>query len=259
MRALRLIRLARRQRRRRRLGQPARRRIILHIGAHKTGTTYIQHTLEANRARLPLAFEVVPRRLRELHELTLMATRAQNAEKARAFEAALHQNAMQLAARFDQVENLLITHEGLPGPLPGRAGLQGIYPYAHILLPPVIAGLSKTGAEVTVVFYKRAYTDWKASLYRYRFRDTPARRYRPKNFSGRTGLPENWQEPVQRLRHCLPPDSLNVISYEDDRASGLLGRELYRIWGLPETEINDLRRLPPRNVSRDETRHDHQF
>ena len=259
MRALRLIRLARRQRRRRRLGQPARRRIVLHIGAHKTGTTYIQHMLEANRATLPLAFEVVPRRLKELQALTVMTADPRDAAQAARLAPALQATAARLAERFARVENLLITHEGLPGPLPGRQALPGLYPFAQLLLPPLIAGLESGGAEVSLVLYTRAFRDWQASLYRYRFRDRPGRRYAPRRFAERTGLPDGWDELLARLETALAPGSLRVVSYEQDRAGGLLGRALYRHWGLSEAEIATLRRLPPQNVSRPETRHDRDF
>lgn len=259
MRALRLIRLARRQRRRRRIAAPGRRRIVLHIGAHKTGTTYIQHTLEAGRAGLPLDFELVPRRLKELHALTAMAADAHDAPAAERMAPELRATAARLAARFSRVGNLLISHEGLPGPLPGRQMLPGLYPFAQLLLPPMVAGLAEGGAEVSVVLYLREFRDWQASLYRYRFRDQPQRQYGPRRFAERTGLPGNWDGLLERLDAALPEGCLYVVSYEADRASGLLGRALYRHWGLDEAAIAALPRLAPKNVSRPETRHDRHF
>ena len=80
---LRQFRLLRRQLRRRFAAAPAARRIFVHIGAHKTGTTYIQQTLEANRARLPLAFEVVPRRQHQLARLARIAANVRTDQDSR--------------------------------------------------------------------------------------------------------------------------------------------------------------------------------
>ncbi len=231
----------------------------MHIGAHKTGTTYIQHMLEANRAALPLAFETVPRRQKNLREITRLTSSAQT--KAAAQEAAPHlrAEAAALARRFDRVENLMISHEGLPGPLPGRSQFKGLYPHAGLLLPPIIDGLRSGGAEVRVVFYKRRFKDWQASLNRYRFQDDPSRAYSPKRFAERTGLPDSWKDFLDRLKLALGDVPLLVVSYEQDRETGLLGTALLQEFGLSPAQIAGLKRLPPQNVSRPETQHDYQF
>lgn len=239
--------------------RPKARRIILHIGAHKTGTTYIQQTIEANRARLPLCMEMVPRRQGHLHHLTRIAASIQDATAFAAAEAELQSTARRLAKRFDRVDTLLISHEGLPGPMPGREQFPGLYPMAHLLIPAIVCGLEQSGARVSVVLYKRRYHDWKASLYRYRFRETPGRAYHPARFAARSGLPEDWQEMIARLRRALPKESLQVVSFEQDRETGFLGTALYDQLGLSPTEIGAFWRLPAQNVSRPETRHDSQF
>jgi len=256
---LRLIRLGRRQLRRRFRPGPSKRRIVLHIGAHKTGTTYIQHMMEANRSRLPLAYETVPRRQRHLHALTQMTAGAQTDVAAAELSETLTQTAAQLANRFSRVETLLITHEGLPGPLPGRKMFKGLYPQAQNLLPPIVKGLQQSGAEVVVVFYKRRFRDWQASLYHYRHIDNPERAYHPARFAERTGLPDDWTDVITRMRDPLPGVEFHVVSYEKDRASGLLGRALLTLLGLSDDQIALLRKLPPKNVSREKTRHDFQF
>ncbi len=256
---LRQSRLLRRQLRRRASPRPANRRIILHIGAHKTGTTYIQQTLETNRARLPLGFETVPRRSRHLHDMAEAIASAQSEEVAHALLPTLRSQAKKLGEQFNRVETLLITHEGLPGPLPGRKQFKGLYPFAHLFLPAIVAGLSECRAEVSVVFYKRRFRDWQASLYRYRFRENPERAYSPVRFAERTGLPEDWQGLIGRLEEALPDTHLKIFSFEKDRATGFLGTALFSECGLNAAEIAALRRVKAKNVSRDDTRHDTHF
>lgn len=253
------IRLARRQFYRRLARRPRVRRILIHIGAHKTGTTYIQHTMEANRAQLPLGFETVPRRHPDLHRLTAICASSQTDEAAQNAHAILRQHACRIGQRFNRVENLLITHEGLTGPLPGQPKFQGLYPKAHLLLPPIIEGLQDSDAEVSVIFYKRRFRDWQASLYRYRHRDHPERRYNQARFAERTGLPGSWDDFLDRLKAALPDIAVHVFSYEKDRATGFLGTALFRQLGLTDGQIAKMNRLPPKNVSRDSMQHDYQF
>ncbi len=259
MPGLRQPQLLRRQARRLLRPKPAGRRIILHIGAHKTGTTYIQNTLRANRTRLPLKFETVPRKDPDLDQITLMVAAMRSAAEVDAATADLSALAQAIGHKFRRVQSLLITHEGLPGPLPGNRRVSGLYPFAHLILPPIIKGLRHSGAEVSVVLYTRRFRDWQASLYRYRFSDQPGRGYNPDRFAARTGLPGGWQDLLARLRTALGEVPFHVVSYEKDRRSGLLGQALYRHMGLSDSDITRLRRLPPVNVSRPHTKSDRQF
>jgi len=252
-------RIRRRQFRRLFHAPPARQHVTVHIGAHKTGTTYIQRTLDLNRTRLPLTFETVPRRERHLAAITDLTAGCQTPGACAAAASNLEQAARGLLKRYRRVENLLITHEGLPGPLPGRPRFRGLYPMAQHLLPPIIRGLRANGAEVSVVFYKRRFRDWQASLYRYRFIKQPGRGYNPARFAARTGLPGDWSDLIARLQGALGDTPLHVISYEQDRRTGLLGRALYQIAGIEDADIDALIRPAPQNVSRAHTKTDRQF
>ncbi len=259
MRHLRRNRVLRRQLLRWLQPRPTTRRIVLHIGPHKTGSTYIQRTIEANRPNLPANFETVSRHDRRLQRLKTLTSDARNARDAARIAPQLTKIANGLARRFGRVEHLLISHEDLCGPMPGRAGILGLYPLAHLMIPAIVKGLAQSGAQVQLVFYKREFSDWRTSLYRYLFRDNPERGYHPRRFAERVGLPPGWPEFIKALRLALPEDTLNVVSYEEDRESGLLGRALFARLGLTDAEIEALHRLPPQNVSRPETLHDHQF
>jgi len=256
---LRQSRLKRRQFRRHLRPAPENRRITLHIGAHKTGTTYIQRTLDINRLRLPLTFETVTRRDTDLYKLTDMAAGIRTPEAATAAQEALFEAARSLSRRFCRVRSLIITHEGLPGPLPGRPMFKGLYPLAGHILPPIVNGLRADGADVSVVFYTRRFRDWQASLYRYRFINQPGRGYNPARYAARTGLPENWDDLIARLRAGLGKTPLRIVSYEADRKSGFLGRALYQQAGMDDGLIARLKRPPPQNVSRPHTKTDRQF
>lgn len=215
--------------------------------------------MELNRARIPLSFEYVPRRQRELHRLTQLSAGANTVERAQTRTKDITETAARLAMRFQRVENLLISHEGLQGVMPGREMPLGLYPFAHVVIPAMVKGFEHAGVEVKLVFYTRDFADWQTSLFRYRFRAEPGREYFPQNFAKRTGLPRDWDGLIYRLTAALPAGCLRVISYEEDRESGLLGRELYRAIGLTEPQVASLRRPPAQNVSRAETHHDAEY
>jgi len=141
------------------------RRVIIHAGFHKTGTTSLQQTLRANRAALRPDIRLVLRpgmtalceaaraysRTREDYDLGLVK-----------YEAALLIEAL----AEEQATTLILTSEDLGGHMPGRYGLHG-----YGATPDLIRALSvafKAAAPddaLTFFFTTRAPDAWLRSCY----------------------------------------------------------------------------------------------
>jgi hypothetical protein len=141
------------------------RRIILHAGFHKTGTTSLQQTLRANRHALRPDIRLVLRpgmtalcecarafsRSREDYDLGLVK-----------YEAAMLMQALEA----EQATTILITSEDLCGDMPGRHGLHGYGAAPHLMRALALA--IKTVApddELTFFFTSRAADPWLRSCY----------------------------------------------------------------------------------------------
>lgn len=243
------LRLRRRQIRRILMRRPEQRKIVLHLGVHKTGTTTIQRTLQVSRSRLPINTEVVPRTNKRLAEMAAITNDIRNVADAEAASTALELLATQLAGNFSMVERLLISHEDLLGVLPGKGDIKGLYPFAETFLPPLISGLQKMGASVEVVIYVRDFKDWQRSIFRHLNRADPTRRYAPRKFAERHDLPGNWSVFRSQIATALSSVPVHFVQFEDDRSTGTLGTALYRYLGLSVEERSRLHSLPAQNVS----------
>jgi hypothetical protein len=242
-------------------GQGARpaaaRLIVLHIGPHKTATTFIQTMAEANRPRLPPGLEVIPRGQPDLARLARLVHGLRRPAEARALAPALGRAAARLERLTRDAARTLVSHEDLAGALPARHGIRGLYPFAELVLPAIVAGLGSGGARVEVVLYRRAFGDWLGSIHRqkgHRQKGRPAAAaFAPRRFAAAHGLPFNWQGYHTRLGRVLPEGCLQVLSFEEERDAGLPGRGLWLRLGLDDAAIAALERVAPQNVRRSAT------
>ena len=148
------------------------RRIIIHAGFHKTGTTSLQQTLRANRAALRPDVRLVLRpgmtalcesarafsRSREDYDLGLVK-----------YEAALLAEALQ----DEDANTIIITSEDLSGHMPGRHGLHGYGATPHLMRALSVAFKAAAPEdEVTFFFTTRAPDPWLRSCYAQHLRAT---------------------------------------------------------------------------------------
>lgn len=141
------------------------RRIIIHAGFHKTGTTSLQQTLRANRAALRPDIRLVLRpgmaalcesaraysRSREDYDLGLVK-----------YEAALLAEELQ----EEDANTILITSEDLSGHMPGRHGLHGYGATPHLMRALSVAfKAAAPDDELTFFFTTRAADPWLRSCY----------------------------------------------------------------------------------------------
>lgn len=141
------------------------RRVIIHAGFHKTGTTSLQQTLRANRAALRPDIRLVLR-----PGMTALCESARAYSRTREdydlgfvkYEAALLAEAL----HDDGARTVLLTSEDLSGHMPGRHSLHG-----YGAAPDLIRALSVAfraaapDAELSFFFTTRAAEPWLRSCY----------------------------------------------------------------------------------------------
>lgn len=141
------------------------RRIIIHAGFHKTGTTNLQQTLRANRAALRPEIRLV---LRPGMKALCEAARAYSLTREEydlglvKYEAALLVESLQT----EQATTAIISSEDLSGHMPGRHGLHGYGATPHIMRAIWVA--FKTAAPDTALsffFTTRTQDAWLRSCY----------------------------------------------------------------------------------------------
>jgi hypothetical protein len=141
------------------------RRIIIHGGFHKTGTTSLQQTLRANRAALRPNVRLVLRpgmkalcecaraysRSREDYDLGMVK-----------YEAALLMDSL----GQEQADTLILTSEDLSGHMPGRYKLHGYSAAPHLMRALSVAfKAARPGVELTFFFTTRSADAWLRSCY----------------------------------------------------------------------------------------------
>ena len=149
------------------------RRVIVHAGFHKTGTTSAQHCLRANSKHIyPRSALVFPVHL--ANGAARMAIRHSRFKTA----ALLDQFGDDLRAVLTTIEPknrcVLITDEKLAGRMPGRDGHTGYEatPALMARAEDVICDVFGHEADVVFLFTTRDHSDWLRSTYTHNLRTT---------------------------------------------------------------------------------------
>lgn len=141
------------------------RRIIIHAGFHKTGTTSLQKTLRANRAALRPDIRLVLR-----PGMTALCESARAFSRSRQdydlglvkYEAALLAEAL----RDETATTIILTSEDLSGHMPGRHGLHGYGAAPHLMRALSVAFKAASPDDaLTFFFTTRAAEPWLRSCY----------------------------------------------------------------------------------------------
>lgn len=228
------------------------RKVILHIGTHKTGTSFIQKRLEASVGVLPKSHGIIVRKTPALEALTTTMRRLRSVEQARDSRDKIALQAQKLARECVK-PNTLISHEDILGPVPTRANIRGLYPYLEHTLPAVLHGFQVEGIGVSVVIYTREFDDWLGSVFRYRFKDRPHGVFNPKRYRANNALPDNWDGLLERVQAAVGANPLHVFTFEGDRATGNLGGNLYTLFGLSDAVQARFAPMEAQNVTSYET------
>ncbi|MBW7921800.1 MAG: hypothetical protein H3C51_06845 [Rubellimicrobium sp.] len=200
------------------------RRVIVHVGPHKTGSSALQQCLSANRDALADAG------IRFLHD------------------GVTHQAAMQLAREdFDKAEEnlraisaaisrldagtVILSQEDFAGDIPGRSLRQAIYPRLARNLRIISRALRPHA--VSFVFFLRNEDDWMRSCYhqhlkhRTRFSDIG-------EFRAHFDQPLSWQDRMDELRATFG-ERLVAVPYDPAPDAGV--RALLDIAGRPQLHL----------------------
>ncbi|MEM9428059.1 MAG: hypothetical protein AAGA32_01005 [Pseudomonadota bacterium] len=229
----------------------AERRITVHIGPHKTGSTSIQEMLRLNAWKLRPAVRVVPRSDPILGAFCAISRQHHTDAEVQDAAPALLREAARLARSCRHVDHALISHEDVLGGRPTVRGRMGLYPGAARRLGVLIDGIAAEGASVVVVFYVRTYAEWTQSLQRdlgRRATPLPSRR-----FVRRYGLAEGWEPVVAALCDAVGPERLALADFAADRDEGRMGSGLLRLVGVSERTLETVSWPPPRRVTREAT------
>ena len=141
------------------------RRILIHAGFHKTGTTHLQQTLRANRAALRPDIRLVLR-----PGMTALCESARAYSKSREDYALglVKYEAAQLIERLEgeSAKTIIISSEDLSGHIPGRHNLHG-YGAAPHLMRALSVAFAAASPDDTVAFYftTRKAEPWLRSCY----------------------------------------------------------------------------------------------
>ncbi|MEM1267278.1 MAG: hypothetical protein AAGI50_14795 [Pseudomonadota bacterium] len=232
---------------------PARpgRRITVHIGPHKTGSTSIQEMLRLNAWKLRPLVRVVPRSDPILGAFCAISRQHHTEAEVQDAAPALRREAARLARSCRHVDHALISHEDILGGRPTVRGRMGLYPGAARRLGLLIDGMTAEGASVAVVFYVRTYAEWTQSLQRdlgRRATPLPSRR-----FVRRYDLAEGWGPVLAALRNVVGPERLTLADFAADRDEGRMGAGLLRLVGVDEAALAALSWPPPRRVTQEST------
>lgn len=227
--------------------------LTIHIGPHKTGSTFIQRRMTQNRHLFGRDYQTLVKV--DLPVLSLIDAIYPLQTQAAALKAVdtIRERAFLLGKLVADTQNTLASSEDLLGPLPTRCGIVGVYPFAEITLSAMVSGLEQAGTPYQFAFYLREYKDWLRSVYRYKFRDQPDRGFAPLQFAKRNGLPASWGGILACLQQAVPAENLRILSFEQDRATGNFGQALFDLSGLPREVQTRFKPLEPVNVSQTET------
>lgn len=215
------------------------RRVILHAGFHKTGTTSLQQTLRANRAALRPDIHVLLRpamvalcesaraysRSREEYDLGLVK-----------YEAAL----LIASLQAKKATTLLISSEDLSGHMPGRHGLHGYGAAPHLMRALAVALKSAAPRdEVTFFFTTRSATPWLRSCYAQHLR--AARMvWDEADYLKRLRTSADFGKIIDLIKREVPKNALIETSLEDHANRPL---------GLAEALLDHLKLDPKRRAA----------
>ncbi len=226
-------------------------RVIFHIGPHKTGSSYIQRMMKVNADKFPETHEPILKNnplFGALHNTMLSLHTDADVDERLPLIADI---ANELAKNV-QADHTLFSDEDLMGALPTRHSVPGLYPFAPRTLATLQQTFAAHGMNVQFYHYMREYGDWMRSLHAFKFRNHP-RPFAPRKFAERHKLPKNWLDHVERMDDALGFENIQYQSYEEDRATGRFGTALWRAFGLSDDVLDSFDWIDPVNVSRPET------
>ncbi len=218
------------------------RRLIVHLGVQKTGTTSLQNFLARNRAALAGRMAVLtPTKDSPLRGVGRAATAFSLAPSA-ASEAALAQALADCMLDIAATGTTLLSHENLPGAVIGNGGTVQLYPKIAQILALVDAAFKPLVPEY--VIYTRDMPAWKRSVHGQVIRTDGYTRTLP-DFLAETEDCGDWADLAARMTAAVGP-RVTVFRLEDEPHAQFPGTQLLRHAGLTDADIAALNPIPGR-------------
>ncbi|GLK62606.1 hypothetical protein F8A10_02210 [Paracoccus kondratievae] len=219
----------------------AARRLTVHVGVQKTGSTAFHHFIKLNSARilrhLVVANELINIQTRALGRAAIAFSLNPDAGT----EAALRRTfAGILAALPAGDQPVLLTHENLAGAMPGNGGETQLFP----MLPRIARLLVKEaqGFDLSFVCYTRRQEQWLESVWAQAIR-TDGYTGTYAQFLQETAGIAGWNDLTARLADAIGADRLLCLAVEEEEHRLKPGCRLLRHAGLPDEEIAALEPL----------------
>ncbi|MEM9716706.1 MAG: hypothetical protein AAF826_09330 [Pseudomonadota bacterium] len=226
-----------------------RRDLLIHLGPHKTGSTYIQKMIVMNQDNAPANIQLIPKRGQWSTPLHKVLVEHQTPEDIGKYKDDIVESADIFGSSITS-EAALFSDEDLLGALPTRRKRKGLYPTAGLILPLIAEGLQHSGVAVRFAFFVRDYRDWLQSLHAQTYGDKD-RSYAPKTFRTRFDLPRDWTDLQNRMDASLPKGSILYFDYHAEAASHYFGQSLFKAAGLTQTHLDQFTWIKPVNTRAD--------
>lgn len=216
------------------------RRLIVHLGVQKTGSTSIQRHLRRNAdalaGRLIVRTPEEGSPMRPLGRAAIGFSLAPSDDRAQALRLAFREVLDTLPPGDAPV---LISHENLAGAMPGNGGETRLYP----ALPQIAALLLAEAREFAVDFvvYTRNQKSWRPSVWAQAVRTDGYKRSLDE-FEAETADLPGWGDLIRRMTAEVG-ECLTRFRLEDEADLLRPGRQLLRHAGLDDAQIDALEPL----------------
>lgn len=213
----------------------ATRRLVVHLGVQKTGSTAIQRHLSGNAARLaPHLLVRTPDEgtpMRPLGRAAVAYSLSPSDDSAQALRIAFRDVLDTLPANDVPV---LLSHENLAGAMPGNGGETQLYPH----LPQIAALVVNEAREFAVDFvvYTRGMSAWKPSVWAQAVRTDGYTQTEQEFMAQIAGLP-GWGDLVRRIGDKVGAARVTRYKIEDEGDDARPGTQLLRHAGLDDAAI----------------------
>ncbi len=211
-------------------------RLIIHCGVQKTGSTSLQHFLGRNRdklaGRLAILTPVKGSATRDLGNAAMrFSLRPSDKRMMRLRECAM---LLRDAILRQDAGTVLLSHENLLGAMPGNGGTVSLYPQ----LEPIVDALERAFAPLRpdYAIYTRGMDAWKRSVHSQAicsdgYTGTLA------EFLSETEACRDWSDVQRRLELAVGPTRARFFRVEDEPTPERPGQQLLHHAGLSATEI----------------------
>lgn len=225
------------------------RRLIVHCGVQKTGSTSIQRYLMQNAEML--ADDLIIRTPTEGSPMRPLGRAAIDFS----FHSDSKDSKQALKVALDDVLDtlppdsrpVLLSHENLAGAMPGNGGETRLFPALPLILALVKDHV--TAFDVDFVYYTRRMSSWRSSVWAQAVR-TDGYIRTEKEFMAETSDLPGWNDLLVRVSAAVGAPCVTRFKLEDETDPLRPGHQLLRHIGLNDEKLDALQPLQGRSMSR---------